>query len=222
MRALLLIVLTISIIIGLPRLADRFRDAPPRRDLRSTELPSPDFAKPGLDDRSSSSQNTGIIESANAAPVALQAIPPIAPKRNDGQYAPLGEAELIAAIQSELFRIGYYAGPPAKTWSRPLRLAARRYSENGGRSIDYRVPSLKLLNSLRSAPAASKEPFRHATPHKTGNLDILAAPVDERPAASKPHRREKNRAAKHKRHRLAHHRPRRPAWEWDRDRYSYN
>jgi peptidoglycan hydrolase-like protein with peptidoglycan-binding domain len=99
-------------------------------------------------------------------PVAVMAIA-AAPKAKEEphRYAappvPATEQELIAAIQRELVRLGYYNGPITTRWNGGVRAAARKFT--GARRP---IPAQGLLMALRAVKPEAK-------PNATGQRSVL-------------------------------------------------
>ena len=128
MRPLILIICTVAVLLGLPRLAVYFREPqhfgmmlePPVNrvaDVKRTHAPASKAVK------------EPVVQASSAAP-----------------SLPANEADLIVAIQQELARIGYYGGPITTAWTEGVRDAVRKVSGSGRTK-----PSLQLLMTLRAA-----------------------------------------------------------------------
>jgi hypothetical protein len=68
-----------------------------------------------------------------------------------------GEAELVAAIQKELTRLGLYDGPVTDKWSRPVLIAAGRFLRKAGSRTRHPQPTTGLLAMLRAAEPVQKQ-----------------------------------------------------------------
>jgi hypothetical protein len=134
-RPVVLIICTVAVLLGLPRLAVYFRqpkhfglmlDAPGNRvrDVKRTPAPASTVAAPA-----SNAEKEPVVQ-ANSAPPSL----------------PASEAGLIVAIQQELARIGYYGGPITAGWTEGVRDSVRKFSGSGRTR-----PSQQLLTALRAA-----------------------------------------------------------------------
>jgi hypothetical protein len=152
MRPLLLIFLTFAVMIGLPRLADRFRGGQPRggtqvASVANAQTEMPEAAVPHA---SSAPQPVSLLPTPlQASPVNLTAHAP----SNAGSFT---EGELTFAIEKELIRVGYYDGPATGRWTRRVRLAARRFIHRTGGSAHYSSPSANLLDSLKRTASAGR------------------------------------------------------------------
>lgn len=197
MRALFLILLVIGLLIGLPRLADRFRDSSASRVVAGTgpaigqrdaapirPAPGPQMAGPGANSAT-----------APLLPVALKpATPPIAGPQVEPP-PPTNEDELIAAIQKELARLGYYEGPVTTRWTKAARAAARSFLKRTGIRSRRPAPTFELLASLRAAKSDRPQEAKRASsdsvvptvvpsrPQSPSNA--VAMPVDARETGSK-------------------------------------
>jgi len=130
-RPVILIICTVAVLIGLPRLAVFFRepqdfgnvdvilDAPRNRVAEVKHAGTPKFV----------SVKEPVVETSSAKPAL-----------------PVNEADLIVAIQQELARIGYYGGPITSAWTEGVRGAIRKFSGSGRTK-----PSQQLLTALRAA-----------------------------------------------------------------------
>ena len=90
-----------------------------------------------------------------AVPIVPQPQPPrpaqVQVQGGDEEPAlPKNERELIAAIQKELRRLGYYRGPSHGRWSKRVRAAAREFWRANRISRRNPRPTLELLTSLRA------------------------------------------------------------------------
>jgi hypothetical protein len=175
MRRLLLILLTITILIGLPRLADKFREDRISQKGKPTGTSPLDIAQQNPSKTESGpSLPAGVNSGAPSA--AAQAIP-VSLKTSDVQTSskaeaqragpaslPASEDELISAIQKELIRIGYYAGPITGKWSKASRAAARSFARQANRHARHPKPTLKLLSTLQAAqPGGKREAGRDSS-----------------------------------------------------------
>src|SRR5258706_327331 len=161
-RRLLLILLTITILIGLPRLADKFREDRISQKGKPTGTSPLGIAQQNPSKTESGpSLPTGVNSEAPSA--SAQAIP-VSLKTSDVQTSskaetpragpaslPASEDELISAIQKELIRIGYYAGPFTGKWSKASRAAARSFARQANGHARHPKPTLKLLSTLQAA-----------------------------------------------------------------------
>jgi hypothetical protein len=67
------------------------------------------------------------------------------------------EAELVAAIQKELTRLGLYDGPVTDKWSRPVRIAAAGFLRKAGSRTRHPQPTAGLLAMLKAAEPVKKQ-----------------------------------------------------------------
>lgn len=155
MRPMILIICTVAVLLGLPRLAVYFRepkhfglmlDAPGNRvnNVKRTPAPASTAVAPASD------AEKGPVVQANSATPSL----------------PASEADLIVAIKQELARIGYYGGPITERWTEDVRDAVREFS--GSRRTK---PSQQLLTALRAA----KPKFQGNVTRQGATLNLQAA-----------------------------------------------
>ena len=129
-RPVILVICTVALLVGLPRLAVFFRkpqdfgninvilDAPGKRAPEVRHDGSPTFA----------AVKEPVVQTSPTKPAL-----------------PANEADLIVAIQQELARIGYYGGPITSAWTEGVRGAIRKFSGSGRTK-----PSQQLLTALRA------------------------------------------------------------------------
>ncbi len=148
-RPLILIICTVAVLLGLPRLAVYFRepnhfglilDAPGNR----TPAPASTAVAPA-----SNAEKEPVVQANSATP-----------------SLPASEADLIVAIQQELARIGYYGGPIAAGWTEDVRDAVREFS-----GLRRTKPSQQLLTALRAA----KPEFKGNVTRQGATLNLQAA-----------------------------------------------
>lgn len=158
MHPFVLVVCTIAALVVLPRLANHFRE--PRQDIIASLQAPREMAVKALPAVPAS------FPSSVEDPVAVMAIA-AAPKAKEEphRYAappvPATEQELIAAIQRELVRLGYYNGPITTRWNGGVRAAARKFT--GARRP---IPAQGLLMALRAVKPEAK-------PNATGQRSVL-------------------------------------------------
>jgi hypothetical protein len=153
-RPLILVICTVAVLLGLPRLAVYFRepnhfelmlDAPGGvRNVKRTLAPASTAAAPA-----SNAEREPVVEANSATP-----------------SLPASEADLIVAIQQELARIGYYGGPITAGWAEGARDAVRKFSGSGRTK-----PSQQLLTALRAA----KPEFQGNVTRQGATLNLQAA-----------------------------------------------
>jgi hypothetical protein len=154
-RPVILIICTVAVLIGLPRLAVYFRepkhfglilDAPGKRtaDVRRTAAPPANGLAPA-----SNAVKEPVVQANSATP-----------------SLPASEADLIVAIQRELARIGYYGGPITTGWTEGVRDAVRKFS-----GLGRTKPSQQLLIALRAA----KPEFQGNVARQGATLNLQAA-----------------------------------------------
>ncbi len=130
-RPVILVICTVALLLGLPRLAVYFRE--PQnfatvKTLFDLQGSRPAKAKP-IRSLASHATKEPISQASLATP-----------------SLPANEPDLIVAIQQELARIGYYGGPITTAWSEGVRDAVRKISGSGRTK-----PSPQLLMTLRAA-----------------------------------------------------------------------
>jgi hypothetical protein len=152
-RPVILVICTVALLIGLPRLAVFFRkpqdfgninvilDAPGKRAPEVRHDGSPTFA----------AVKEPVVQTSPTKPAL-----------------PANEADLIVAIQQELARIGYYGGPITSAWTEGVRGAIRKFSGSGRTK-----PSQQLLTALRAT-----KPEIKAVPANQGATFNLQAAQD--------------------------------------------
>jgi len=133
-RPLILIVCTVAVLFGLPRLAAYFREPLHFRLILDTS-----------DNRAKNVNRTPAASTA-IAPASNAEKGAIAQANSATPSLPTSEADLIVAIQQELARIGYYGGPITAGWTEGVRDAVRKFSGSGRTK-----PSQQLLTALRAA-----------------------------------------------------------------------
>jgi len=207
MRTLLLLFLTIAILIGLPRLADRFREAPAETTLHSRGTQDTAVAKTGQESRPLSIYQAPAVKDAGAVPAPLPPVRPALSKPLDSSI-PNSEPELISAISRELVRTGYYDGSPSARWSKKVRLAARRFSQSAPSGLPYRTPTQKLLLALRAAPSRTAGATQEALQRSQGSLNNATKSAAQNASETSKlrtasHRKYKSRSARHMRYRSA-------------------
>jgi hypothetical protein len=152
----MLFFLTFAIMIGLPRLADKFRDGDPR---------VPSLSNARADIQAEPRDPTGRdIKGMDMSPLVSVALQPSegSAAAADSQRVPATEKELILAIKKELARLGYYDGPATARWTKGVRLAVRHFVSRSGGSEKNGRPTLKLLAALQAYQPAGV--FRVARP----------------------------------------------------------
>ncbi len=166
MRPLLLIIFTVGMFIGLPRLADKFRDDRTAAAYAPVVGPAVEASRDGQSKAggvpavSSAAANSSAQSPVSGQPiqVAVRAAEvPLSPKTAPAVTAahPLDEDELIPAIQKELTRLGYYDGPITPRWNRAVRAAVREF---GG--VRRPRPTQRLLSALQAAQPAKRSEGR--------------------------------------------------------------
>lgn len=150
MRPLILIVCTVAVLFGLPRLAAYFREPLHFRLILDTS-----------DNRAKNVNRTPAASTA-IAPASNAEKGAIAQANSATPSLPTSEADLIVAIQQELARIGYYGGPITAGWTEGVRDAVRKFSGSGRTK-----PSQQLLTALRAAK-----------PEFQGNVTTQGAPLN--------------------------------------------
>ena len=135
MRPLILIICTVAVLFGLPRLAAYFREPLHFRLILDTSSNRAKNVK-----RTPAPASTAIAPASNAEKEAIVQANSATPS------LPASEAGLIVAIQQELARIGYYGGPTTAGWTEGVRDAVRKFSGS-----DRTKPSQQLLTALRAA-----------------------------------------------------------------------
>lgn len=166
MRRLLLTLFTIATLIGLPRLADRFREVRVSDNGNGEgALPAKVGQQPRVESEPSAKSSAPNLQAGQSAPQAI----PVSLKSPEAQAQPksalqgagqsplqLSDEEVIAAIQKELVRLGYYDGAVNGKWNRGSRAAARAFARHeSGRARNQR-PTLKLLAVLQAAQPEGK------------------------------------------------------------------
>jgi hypothetical protein len=156
MRLLWVVLLTIATLIGLPRLADNFRENPANgtpsgndaanaaRDGKPTAAAArnlPGGADAGIAAKPSSTRVVPVsLKPAELAPAGVSQVSAL----------PASDDELISAIQRELMRLGYYDGPITIRWGKAVRAAARNFAREGGSRVRHPLPTIKLLLALQA------------------------------------------------------------------------
>ena len=150
MRPVILTLCAGVLLLGLPRLAVLFRE-PQNFGNRNIVTDAP--GKRGAVGEHISHSFAAFKEPVvHAGPVA----PPL----------PANEEALIAAIQKELARTGFYNGPITSAWTDGVRGAVRKFTGSGRTK-----PSPELLMSLRAAKPQIKE----GVVHRGATMNLQAA-----------------------------------------------
>jgi hypothetical protein len=188
MRRLLLLIFAAAMLIGLPRVADRFREA--NSSLSSgtvvtgtkVPMPRPDAAPEAvpadLKPKAAATLSTQPVQVSMRAGAAsgLSSSASVTPRR------PTTDDELIAAIQKELKRLGYYDGPVVNRWTRSARAAAQEFS-----GIGRPRPTAKLLASLQTAqPGKLRENGKNSVPESRTFEVLEQLPKDPHPRTALP------------------------------------
>jgi hypothetical protein len=161
-RRLLLILFTIFALIGLPRLADRFRDT--RTSLGNKSSGGANKASENEGRVASSAATTaqpqemGGATSVPVAPFSVALAPETPAVAEEAAPAPATQEELVVAIKKQLSQLGLYSGEVSGRWTKHTRLAARKFA----RRYDFRgptpKPTLELLRALETATAKEAKP----------------------------------------------------------------
>jgi len=154
-RPVILIICTVAVLLGLPRLAVYFRE-PNHFGLM--------FDAPG--NRVRNVNRTRAHASTAVAPASNSVKEPVVQANSATPSLPASEADLIVAIQQELARIGYYGGPITAGWTEGVRDAVRKFSGSGRTK-----PSQQLLTALRAA----KPEFQGNVTRQGATLNLQAA-----------------------------------------------
>jgi hypothetical protein len=154
-RPVILIICTVAVLLGLPRLAVYFRE--PKHFGLMLDAPG---------DRVRNVKRTAAPASAAVAPPSNAEKEPAVQANSATPSFPASEADLIVAIQQELARIGYYDGPITAGWTEGVRDAARKFSRSGRTK-----PSQQLLTALRAA----KPEFQGNVTRQGATLNLQAA-----------------------------------------------
>ncbi len=200
MRPILLVFLTVVIVIGLPRLADRFRDG----NLRAPSTANARADMQADSEGAAHAEGRAVTVPPPFVPVALQ--PPL----SGGAAAlpvPATQKELVVAIKKELTRLGYYDGPVTPRWSKGVRLAARRFFRQSRGDGETTLPSVKLLAALQSSQPTARPEDRQASesykPYILGAAKTddtaLEARLDRGKAHKHSHHHKKHRQARSRR-----------------------
>jgi hypothetical protein len=196
MRRLLLILFTIAVLIGLPRLANEFRqDAAspalgPSGTLSGTA--SREEQADGKRPRASAAalQNNGTpFRPPSAVALSVSLKPADVPAANNGAAAlmPANQGELVSAIQKELKRLGYYDGPIGVTWSRPVRVAARNFTRHFEGRVRNPWPTVKFLEALRAIhPEGAREVNRDVPQLNLQTAEPVRSPPRDKAAIAIP------------------------------------
>jgi hypothetical protein len=182
MRPLLLIFLTFAVMIGLPRLADRFRGGQPRVDSQAASVA---HAQPEMLEAAAPNASPRAFPAAQTVPplsVPLQASPVHPRVHAASNSESFTERDLILAIEKELIRVDYYDGPAAGRWTKRVRLAARHFvRRTGGTTGLYPSPTVSLLDSLKKASAGKNE----TSEARLAAMQALPKPNVENPRSRK-------------------------------------
>ncbi len=187
MRRLLLLFFTLVALIGLPRLADRFRDDRAALGSRARIASRSDDAK-----RSAASAEIAAAEaeaSGKAAPAKPFSVtlaptrPPVEPISTAG--SPATQQQLVVAIQRRLNRLGFYNGEMNGKWTKRVRAAAHEFARKSAIRVKTPKPTLELLRALETASAKAEAGSNRDAPslnmqvaegdlakRKTGSTDL--------------------------------------------------
>jgi hypothetical protein len=170
LRPLLLVSLTISVMIGMPRLVRVFRAPPAIPDQPSkvpggpgaAQAPVPPVISPAAEPvrPAEPPQAIEVIPAAlqpAQPPAVTEASSPLREEQASPPPAPLTEEELIQAIQKELIRLELYHGPVTGRWTRGARHAARLFVRSTGGHDRRPQPSPALLAALQAAKTAQRQ-----------------------------------------------------------------
>ncbi len=154
-RSVILIICTVAVLLGLPRLAVYFRE-PQQFGMM--------LGSPG--DRVADFKRVPAPGSNASAPTLSTTKQPVVQTGLATSSLPANEADLIVAIQRELARIGYYGGPITTAWTEDVRSAIRKVSGS-----TRTQPSQQLLMALR----ATKPDIKSNVTQKGATLNLQAA-----------------------------------------------
>jgi len=203
MRAFSLFVFAIVIVLGIPRLANKYYGVP---QLAAKAPPAMVVGPGAVTNRieNQSAINAAALPRATSAvpvekpaavrlvPVSLQPIEAPAVPVSQVPAIPASGKERVSAIQNELSRLGYYNGPSSGKWSRAVRSGAREFIRHTGSHIRNTRPSLELLESLRAADfvkpevKTDKEPPVEQQPIRQAEVRPKESPVRESAATPEP------------------------------------
>jgi len=168
MRTLSLWIFAIVAVFGIPRLANEIRAVYPaakapapiavRFSTASAKIEVQPAINAGPLPRMASAVSGQKPDAGRLVPVALR--PALVPALEASQRPapPADGQELIAAIQKELNRLGYYDGPASGKWNKAARYGAREFIRRTGEGhVRNPAPSLELLASLKAAGLAKPE-----------------------------------------------------------------
>lgn len=180
MRRFVLLSLTIGSLIGLPRLADVFRE----KSIPSKSLP----------DGSDIAALSGRTENAPQSEAALLSVKkPLDPSSLAPQPAemraatPLSEDELVLAIKKELIRLGFYRGALSSHWGRLVRIAAYRFARQAGLDARNLRPTNELLQVLRSTKSNDAKSITKGASESTPlNMQLATLKPDGNSGAGVP------------------------------------
>jgi hypothetical protein len=164
MRRFFLISLTITSILALPRIADRFREPRPEQKSKPAQPAAGNtssenhtqVAEPAHEAQSAA-VNTQQLPAANPLAVAHSPVLPDVPAAGAIE-PPAPQEDIVIAIKRELSRLKLYDGPLSQYWNRPVRMAARKFVRQAGLRVRYGKPSQQLLRALESTKADPRAP----------------------------------------------------------------
>jgi len=181
MRRLMIIASMISALIGLPRLADKFRDP---QDAKNTlaQPPSPSHIEPSLPEERlvQAIQVVQVFQGIPLTPLPAPmpvALTPSEPDKSQAAKLPLSDEDVIREIQRHLIRLGRYDGPVTDKWGRDVRAAARRFSRHAGLPHRHVKPTLELLQALKATDSDGLQQDSNETPER--NQQFSATDISE-------------------------------------------
>ncbi len=201
MRTLYLSAFAILAVFGIPRFANEYRASqleaktpapvalsPSAASRRIESLPAINAGPlPQMMGRLAEEKPAGV----RLVPVSLQPSGVPAVEASRVPEPPPGGQELIAAIQKELSRLGYYDGPSNGRWNRAGRRAARVFIRRSGGYVRNPAPSVELLTSLMAANLVKPEakpdraPALELKPIRQAELRVKETAVNVKETAAK-------------------------------------
>ncbi|MGA7327217.1 MAG: putative peptidoglycan binding domain-containing protein [Rhodomicrobium sp.] len=183
MRWFLLAVFTVATLIGLPRLADTFRENGDK-DSGASRASSPSQSHPGT---ASPQEAAASLAKASLPGLVKAALHPAQDTSvaSEGLPVPSKRTALVLAIKRELDRLGYYDGALNGAWNRSARRAARRFIAVSKANADAE-PGVQLLTALRAAPRIAKAKKLEVAENYQASKPGYVPPTAPLPAAEYP------------------------------------
>jgi hypothetical protein len=164
MRPLTLSLCIVTGVLALRPASHFFREEARRPDVMNTASEAPEATAVKLAQASAPPVEvyTHPIAAVRAAPTHVEPASVlmirVAPRAPQGTPVD-GDGELIAAIKTELTRLGYYDGPTNARWDADVRKAARAFS-----GVKRSAPTQALLTALKAAKPDGRRSARRDYP----------------------------------------------------------